>query len=184
MQKSKLQFKIQKYLIVGLGNPGEEYENNRHNIGFLILDKVQDRLRSKNNELGTILLKPDKFMNNSGLRVREKADYYKIEPKDIYIVHDDLDLDFGTVRVSFGSSSAGHNGVQSIIDELKTNKFWRVRVGIGRPPENVPADKFVLQNFLPEEKTKLTRIIDEISGNMLTLLSDPKEKTINIDFRY
>ena len=171
-------------LIVGLGNPGKEYENNRHNVGFLTASAIKKKFETLNPKFETNskfkILKPKTYMNNSGVQVKKEADYYKIDSKDIFVIHDDLDLEFGTLRVSFDSSSAGHNGVQSIIDELKTNHFWRIRIGIGRPSKNIPSEKFVLQDFNNEEQKQLPKIIDYISEKMLKLISDPKEETIKI----
>lgn len=178
-------------LIVGLGNPGKEYENNRHNVGCLVIDQITKnqklnpmptgrQVKSQNDNLKLKILKPLSYMNNSGGEVKKEADYYKIEPNDIFVVHDDMDIDFGTLRTSFGSSSAGHNGVQSIIDALGTNEFWRIRVGIGRPAENVPSEKFVLQDFNDGEKEKINTIIAKTAGNVLEWISHPKEETIQL----
>lgn len=174
-------------LIVGLGNPGKEYENNRHNAGYLVINQItksqKSNNKSENNTLKFRILIPTAFMNNSGGEVKKEADYYKIASHDIFVVHDDMDIALGTVRVSFGSSSAGHNGVQSIIDELKTNEFWRIRVGIGRPPENVPSEKYVLQDFTADEKEKIDTIIAKTAGYVLDLISQNKrlEKTFHIE---
>lgn len=150
-------------LIVGLGNPGQEYSNNRHNVGFLILDNF-----SKANNLGefsenkkfhgeilkkdeTILLKPHTFMNLSGKSVLEVATFFKISPEEILVVQDELDLPFGKVKLSFDSSDAGHNGVKDISNKLGTKAFYRLRFGIGKPLDFTPIEDFVLTDFLPEE---------------------------------
>jgi len=171
-------------LIVGLGNPGKEYKNNRHNVGYLIVDQITksqiSNLKSQIQNSKLKILKPSNFMNNSGEDVKKEANYYKIEPENIFVIHDDLDLEFGTVRVSFGSTSAGHNGAQSVIDQLKTNDFWRIRVGIGRPPLNIPPEKYVLQDFKSEEQKHLEKIIDQSAKIVLELTLGPFEKTIKI----
>lgn len=171
-----------KLLLVGLGNPGKEYENNRHNFGYLILDQIQNMFQSKNSKSQIHFLKPDQFMNNSGKQVKEKASYFKIGPSDIVVIHDDVDLDFGKVRINFGSGSGGHNGVKSIIEYLKTQDFWRVRIGIGRPREGQETDNYVLEDFTPGEKKNLDKIIDAVAEVVVESISKSefKEKTINI----
>ncbi len=172
-------------LIVGLGNPGKEYEKTRHNAGFLALDeligqiqdlrfKIQDGFKYEDKfdaeMMGgeikgekVIFVKPQTFMNNSGEAVKKIADFYKISPSDIIIIHDDLDIPFGEVKVKTGGSSAGHNGVQSVIDHLGTEAFRRVKIGIGRPTEGISADKYVLQPFSGEEQAELVAILGEAS---------------------
>lgn len=157
-------------LIAGLGNPGKKYEKTRHNVGFWAINQIADNFQFSvfNFQLtfraqiaeGTInrqkvlLAKPQTFMNNSGEAVKKIADYYKIKPEDIWIVHDDIDLPLGEFKISRGQGSAGHKGVQSIIDELGTKDFNRIRVGIC-PASGKPAnvEDFVLQKFTKEEET-------------------------------
>jgi PTH1 family peptidyl-tRNA hydrolase len=172
-----------KKLIVGLGNPEKKYEKTRHNIGFRVVDELEksfDVARDKN----IIFLKPDSYMNNSGKVVREYLAYEKISPENLIVVHDDIDLLFGDIRVSTDSSSAGHKGVQSIIDELKTQNFTRVRIGIkqeekpaasfanrrARQNENLLA-KFVLENFSKNEERGLPEIIKKVLDEVGTLLA-------------
>ncbi len=145
-------------LIVGLGNPGEEYVRTLHNVGFRVVEALAEALAPEAawtawspHSLacrlpGTdvTLLKPSTFMNGSGRSAQELMSYFKTEPKDLWVVHDDLDLPPGMVRISFDSASAGHRGVQSIIDALGTKAFWRFRIGIGRPPERVAPEDYVL----------------------------------------
>lgn len=161
------------HLIIGLGNPGEKYKNTRHNIGFSILDKIVQELnlswqenkkfnalicRDINSDI--IFVKPLTFMNNSGQAVQKIMSYYKLLPKKISVdltdiltvIHDDLDIDLGKTKISLNSRSAGHNGVQSIINFLNTQNFKRIRIGIRTDfNKNIPIEKFVLQNFNPEE---------------------------------
>ena len=136
-------------LIVGLGNPGEKYENTRHNLGFLAIDhllrdvgdsKVDwdhvSKLKSdiatfSINEEKVILAKPQTFMNNSGMAVQLVKDYYKVEPENLLIVYDELDLPLGSIKIRFGGAAAGHHGVESIMEAISTDKFWRYRLGIG-----------------------------------------------------
>lgn len=161
-------------IIIGLGNPGKEYEKTRHNIGFmaisyLLLDigiDVKWKFEKRSNaEIAkgeitgqkVILVKPQTFMNNSGQAVKQLITNYKLLITNLLIIHDDLDLPLGTLRLSRGSGSAGHKGVQSIIDALGTKDFWRLRVGIG--PKRGDAAQFVLKPFSRLEQTKLKKII-------------------------
>ncbi|MDZ4230068.1 MAG: aminoacyl-tRNA hydrolase, partial [Candidatus Veblenbacteria bacterium] len=142
-------------LIVGLGNPEQKYLPTLHNVGWRIVEILAQAASWTNfsarsricrlPQTDTLLLRPQTFMNESGESVREVVEYYKIALPDLWVVHDDLDLPAGQGRLSFDSSSAGHRGVQSIIDALGTKTFWRFRVGIGRPPQNTPAEDYVLQ---------------------------------------
>jgi len=142
-------------IIVGLGNPGEKYVNTRHNLGFLVLDrflkdsssversvwKIEEKFKSDvaqlrlNNTAGeeepVLLVKPRTFMNNSGMAVQLVASFYKLSPENLWIIHDDLDLPLGSMKIRFGGAAAGHRGVENIINVLGTDKFWRFRLGIG-----------------------------------------------------
>src|SRR6185503_15636217 len=159
-------------IIVGLGNPGDKYKQTRHNVGFLALDyflrdtetiSCQSKFASEICEVHfvtgkTFFIKPQTFMNNSGEAVKEILHFYKAMPgRDLVIVHDEVDLPFGEVRENFDASSAGHNGVQNIMDELGTKEFRRIRIGIeNRESRNdMPTDAFVLQNFSDDEITSL-----------------------------
>ncbi|MDD4901234.1 MAG: aminoacyl-tRNA hydrolase [Patescibacteria group bacterium] len=164
-------------MIVGLGNPGEQYKNTRHNLGFMAIDALADQLGLKweNNKklmaelakgADLILVKPQTFMNNSGPVVAAVLSYYKLLPKTLglvktanadlseilTVIHDDLDIELEKFKISLDSRSAGHKGVESIINHLKTKNFKRLRIGIKASAlKNVPADKFVLQKFSAEE---------------------------------
>lgn len=154
------------YLIVGLGNPGKEYEGTRHNIGFDTVQKFADNNFINLNKIKfnsvygdgsingekVIIAKPQTYMNNSGVAVREIADFYKIDPKNIIVVFDDIDIDFGTIRIKQKGSAGSHNGMKSIIKHLGTKDFPRVKVGVGkkRHPEQDLAD-FVLSKFQKDE---------------------------------
>lgn len=139
-------------LIIGLGNPGEKYEGTRHNLGFSALDYLlkkyeplkestwDDSKKTKSqikkiaiDKTETMLAKPLTYMNNSGMAVNLILDYFKIKPEDMIVIHDELDLPLGKIQIRFGGGSAGHNGLESIIDSIKTDKFLRVRMGIGKP---------------------------------------------------
>jgi len=177
-------------IFVGLGNPGQEYENTRHNAGFVLIDKLaaiagatwkeNKRFKAQIAESADVFfVKPQTFMNNSGESVAAVLSYYKLLPKTLGILksknadlsqilivaHDDLDIEFGKYKISINSSSAGHKGVQSIINRLKTQNFQRVRIGTKKSAEQamIPADKYVLMKFSPEEKRKIEEVIKNIN---------------------
>lgn len=166
-------------IIIGLGNPGQQYHLTRHNIGFVFLDELQKQWnfpefvfqkkfnaelsREKFQEEDVILVKPRTFMNASGEVVKNLLDFYKLLPKDILVIHDDLDIPMGSYKIAANSSSAGHNGVQNIIDRLGTHEFQRIRIGIGQAKEEAPvcrvdAHDFVLGKFSEEEMEKIKSI--------------------------
>ena len=175
-------------LIVGLGNPGKEYVNTRHNVGFLALDKIVEKfkagdfkmdkkfnaetLKIKVGSEDIILIKPQTFMNESGKAVRKIVDFYKLEPKkDLVVIYDDIDIALGKVKIALKGSSAGHRGLQSIIDLLATEDFMRIRIGIGRPDnEKTKIEDWVLQAFKSEEKDILSGIIEDLILNGLQYL--------------
>ena len=161
-------------LIVGLGNPDTKYDNTRHNIGFYIVDqfvRAHDISFSLSSDLsgytaqqtGFIVLKPNTYMNLSGESVGKTIRYFKIEPTDTFVIHDDLDLAFGQIKIQYSKSAAGHHGVESIISHIGTEKFWRIRVGISGPSvHTIPADKYVLAKLTTEEKNILNTITPKI----------------------
>ena len=162
-------------LFVGLGNPTPNSENNRHNIGFKIIDAINNKFKlSKQkpkfkgllttgsiNNKKVYAIKPLTFMNNSGICIRELMEYFKIDAEDVIVFHDDLDIDFGKVKAKFGGSSAGHNGIESI-DKFIGKEYSRVRIGIGKPENSMSVSDFVLDNFNNEEKEKLEVIASNI----------------------
>jgi len=149
--------------IVGLGNPGKKYEKTRHNIGFRIIDA----LKSEISEADVALFKPDMFMNESGKAIAKQLRYSPLQSKNLIVIHDDIDLPFKTIRISQNASSAGHKGVQSIIDELKTKDFTRVRIGI-RPTRKIDTTKFVLQKFSAAEEKELKSVIKKAVDTIKT----------------
>lgn len=174
-------------IIIGLGNPGEKFTSTRHNVGFMIVDKIQENwnlstwefnkkfnsqiAKGNFNSQELLLVKPETFMNLSGDSVRAILDFYKLTPDDIIVIHDDLDITLGKYKIATDSTSAGHNGVQDIIDKIGTKKFIRLRVGIGQEKDGaivcrLDAKDFVLQKFTQEELKTIEevtiRVIEEI----------------------
>lgn len=178
-------------LIIGLGNPGAEYVRTRHNAGFQALDFLATafatpEFRSEEKffaELASalvdgkkiVLVKPMTYMNESGKAVRALLDFYKLEPKDIVVIHDDLDIAPRTLRTTDSSRPAGHNGVASIIEHLGTQDFFRIRLGIGRPAETegvcMPSHDYVLGRFSDEEYAALEKLFPEIEAHVRTRLA-------------
>ena len=157
------------YLIAGLGNPGDKYKNNRHNIGFLVIDAITKELLTTNinnpnfqsitkKHLTNIYAKPKTYMNSSGEAIVSIADYYDIPNENIIIIHDDLDLPFGTVKFKLGGGHGGHNGLRSIDDHIGRD-YIRVRIGIGKPEHKKDVANYVLSDFSKEEFEKLDDII-------------------------
>jgi len=155
-------------LIIGLGNPGEDYKNTRHNAGFLVADELQKRKLPA----GVVVKRSDVFMNDSGSFVRKTADKYKLDPSDLYVIHDDLDIPLGSYKIQFGVGPKVHNGVSSVENELRTKDFWRIRVGVeNRDPENkVSGHDYVLQDFSEEEEKIFDGVIEKICKETNRLL--------------
>ena len=182
-------------LFVGLGNPTRDSEDNRHNIGFKIIDAINKKFNlSKQkpkfkgllttgniNEKKVYAIKPLTFMNNSGICIRELMEYFKINSEEIIVFHDDLDIDFGKIKAKFGGSSAGHNGIESI-DKFIGKDYSRVRIGIGKPQTKTAVTDHVLKDFDEDEKIELEKIITNIIDSMPILLDkklDLFSSTIN-----
>ena len=173
-------------LFVGLGNPSPDNENNRHNIGFKIIDAINQKFslsKQKPKFKGLLTtgnigskkvyaIKPLTFMNNSGICIRELIEYFKIESEDVIVFHDDLDIDFGKVKAKFGGSSSGHNGIESI-DNFIGKDYSRVRIGIGKGNGKTNVTNHVLKDFDEEEKIELENITNNII-NSLSILLDKK----------
>lgn len=174
------------WLLAGLGNPGDKYKKNRHNIGFMAVDAIADEFgigpfRSKfqgevaEGRIGdhkVILLKPQTFMNDSGQSVGKAAKFYKIAPERICIFHDELDLESGKVRVKMGGGVAGHNGLKSIKAHLNTPEFLRVRLGIGHPGDKSRVSGYVLSDFSKVENEWLERLVPALADHLQLLLED------------
>ncbi len=167
-------------LLVGLGNPNPNNANNRHNVGFFVIDQINKKFKlSKQKpkfkgllttgqiqERKIYAIKPLTFMNSSGICIKELIDYFKIDVKDVFVFHDDMDIDIGKIKVKFGGGSAGHNGIDSIDKNIGKN-YSRVRIGIGRPKKNSTGADHVLDNFSSDEKSN----VDEVTKSIIDSLS-------------
>ena len=170
-------------LFVGLGNPTPDSENNRHNVGFKIIDEINKEFslsKQKPKFKGLLTtgnigskkvyaIKPLTFMNNSGICIRELIEYFKINAEDVIVFHDDLDVEFGKIKAKFGGSSAGHNGVASI-DKFIGKDYSRIRVGIGKPKNGIEVADYVLQNFDEDESVGIKKISKDITDSILILV--------------
>jgi peptidyl-tRNA hydrolase, PTH1 family len=162
-----------KHIVVGLGNPGSAYSRHRHNLGFMVVDELARqtdgswRKDSKSSETcrvqlegsSVIMIKPQTFMNLSGKAVAPVLAKTYSDPSDLIVVHDDMDIALGRVRIKVGGGAGGHKGVRSIMDSLRFSDFIRVRMGVGRPPVHVPPESFVLSGFDPEEKSVVSDLV-------------------------
>jgi PTH1 family peptidyl-tRNA hydrolase len=175
----------ERWLIVGLGNPGAEYAGNRHNAGYLVADLLAERAGARFRSskfraavaegrlagLPVTLGKPRTFMNESGGPVAALRDYYRVPVGRIVVLHDELDLPFGTIRLKLGGGDNGHNGLRSVTATLRTRDYYRLRFGIGRPPGRMDPAAFVLRDFAPAQRKELPYLIDRSADAVETLLS-------------
>jgi len=171
-------------LFIGLGNPNPNNLNNRHNVGFLIIDAINSKFKlskqkpkfkgllttGKINEQKVFAIKPLTFMNSSGLCIKELIDYFRIDVKNIFVFHDDMDIDIGKVKAKFGGSSAGHNGIDSIDKNIGKN-YSRIRIGIGRPKNNSDGADHVLENFSIDEKKNVEEVTKSITDSISELVN-------------
>jgi PTH1 family peptidyl-tRNA hydrolase len=174
---------------VGLGNPNPNNKNNRHNVGFHVIDAINQKFKLSKQKpkfkglltTGTIeeqkvyAIKPLTFMNSSGVCIKELTEYFKIEVKNIFVFHDDMDIDVGKVKVKFGGSSAGHNGIESIDKNIGKN-YSRVRIGVGRPKNNSTGADHVLDNFSTEEQQSM----EDVTKNIIESLSVLIKKDLDL----
>jgi PTH1 family peptidyl-tRNA hydrolase len=175
----------ERWIVAGLGNPGPEYSGNRHNAGHMVADLLAERMgarfkahRSRNDiaegrlaGVPVTLAKPRTYMNLSGGPVAALSAFYKVPPGRIVVVHDELDIPFGSVRLKFDGGDNGHNGLRSVTQALGTNAYYRVRFGIGRPPGRMDAATFVLRDFPAGQRKELPLVIDRCADAVETLLS-------------
>tara|TARA_B100000575_G_C23140388_1_gene663486 strand:+ start:399 stop:1010 length:612 start_codon:yes stop_codon:yes gene_type:complete len=181
-------------LIVGLGNPGKKYQYTRHNIGYMAIENIisaQEDYKIKNkfnsviyeavlDKNRIILVKPETYMNNSGDAVSQIANFYKIDSKDIFVLHDELDIPFGKIRIKSGGGNAGHNGLKSISNKID-NSYVRVRLGIGHPGKKEKVSGHVMGNFTGSEKDKLNQILNYLTNNINEILNKKESFSINFE---
>jgi PTH1 family peptidyl-tRNA hydrolase len=174
------------WLVLGLGNPGGQYAHTRHNVGFLVADRLAERdgVTCERKQLGAlvervrvdgedaVVAKPMQFMNESGQAGASLRGYYKLTNSDIVVVHDDLELPFGEVALKQGGGHGGHNGLRDLQRRLGGNDFHRVRVGIGRPPQGWDVADYVLANFTADEQSMLDAIVDEAVDGVCRILAE------------
>ena len=180
-------------LVVGLGNPGDAYAETRHNAGFLAVDKISEAFsipftkRKFDTRFGTgsiesikvILAKPMDFMNRSGPHVHKIAEYFGILCEDMLVIHDDMDLAFGRLKIKEKGGDGGHRGIRSIIDAFGGGHFVRLRIGVGRPEEGIDAADYVLEKFSSEERKQLDRIITTAQDAVVTTLCNGTKEGMN-----
>lgn len=181
-------------LIVGLGNPGKKYQYTRHNIGYMAIENIISlqrdyKVKKKFNSIiyeaklekdRAILVKPETYMNNSGDAVSQVAHFYKIDSKNIFVLHDELDIPFGKIRIKSGGGNAGHNGLKSISNKIDNN-YIRVRLGIGHPGGKERVNGHVMGNFSGSEKDKLNQILNYLTNNINEILNKKESFSVNFE---
>lgn len=181
------------YVVVGLGNPGKGYTNTRHNIGFDVLDYLASRNHIEVNKIKfdslygegrinnekVIFLKPQTYMNNSGIAVSSIYNFYKVPIENIIVIVDDIDIEFGTIRLKRKGSAGTHNGLKSIISQLKNNNFPRIKIGIGRPYEGQDLADYVLSKFSGKEKKDINKAVEEAALAVETIIVEDINKAMN-----
>lgn len=184
---------VRTILIVGLGNPGRDFRETRHNIGFMVVDRMAEKhgiklTRVQNKAIigsgligltKVILAKPQTYMNLSGQAVSALARFYKIQSSDLIVAHDDVDLPFGVIRMRPGGGSAGQKGIASIINLMGTQEFARLRMGVGRPPGRMDAAAYVLQSFLSSEQDALSSFLNKAVEALTCYVNDGLEMAMN-----
>jgi PTH1 family peptidyl-tRNA hydrolase len=181
------------FLIVGLGNPGREYKENRHNVGFMLIDRLSVRLNARMSRLQAkalvasvhfeghklVLAKPQTYMNLSGQSIQGLARFYKLPLENMLVSHDDLDLPFGTIRIRPGGGPGGQRGVASTIERLGSKDFPRLRIGIDRPPGRIDPAAYVLQDFAKGDLTLLSEVLDHAAEAVLTFVTEGLNTAMN-----
>lgn len=181
------------FLLIGLGNPGREYANTRHNFGFMLIDRLAVRLNARGMKVQSkaivmtaqyedrklILAKPQTFMNLSGQSVQGLIHFYKIPLTNVMILSDDLDLPFGTIRIRASGGPGGQRGLSSILERLGTKDVPRLRLGIGRPPGRMDPANYVLQNFSRDDMQAISEILDHAADAVLAFVSHGLNKAMN-----
>lgn len=179
------------WIIVGLGNPGRRYSKTRHNIGFMVADDIADRYRVelKTRDLykigrgsiedkEVILLEPLTYMNRSGLAVRDVLKRFSVPPENLIVIHDDIDMETGVLKIKKKGSSGGHRGIESIIESIGTKEFIRVKIGIGRG-EGIPVEDYVLSRFRKDEIPAIKDAINRASNAVVTVLTAGVDRAMN-----
>ncbi len=176
--------------LIGLGNPGKEYKDTRHNVGFMMADVVASLLKCKKKkeccfshiyecpDHDLIIVKPQTFMNNSGVAVKNLLEEYNLKPEEILVIHDDIDLPLGTIRLRKSGSSGGQKGLKSIIENIKTENFPRLKIGIGRPSRKEDVPKYVLSPFSKDERILADKVISEAANCILDVLKYGVDKSM------
>lgn len=180
------------WAVVGLGNPGRKYQRTRHNIGFMVLEQIatargfnpteKKLYRSAKGSIGdhdVLLMEPLTFMNLSGLAVREILRRFRLSAENLVVIHDDLDMETGKLKIKSGGSSGGHRGVESIIENIGSEDFIRVKIGIGREWE-IPAEQFVLSKFKKEELIAVKQAVQDAADAVLCIIQEGKVRAMNI----
>lgn len=181
------------YIIVGLGNPGKKYEGTRHNVGFQTIDTLADKLNIKVNKIKfkglvgegriadekVILLKPQTFMNNSGESIVEILNFYKLEPKDLLVVADDIDIEFAQLKIKKNGSAGTHNGLKSIVNLTGSKEFARFKIGVGKKHPNEDLASFVLSNFPSKDRKHIENAIEACADAVMLCIRDGIEKAMN-----
>ncbi|MBI2986974.1 MAG: aminoacyl-tRNA hydrolase [Deltaproteobacteria bacterium] len=179
-------------VVLGLGNPGKKYARTRHNMGFLVVDRIatENRVtvkqRRQDSLIGgwqtdgkrVLLVKPQTFMNHSGEAVRQLLRLFPFTAKDLIVIHDDLDLPFGRIRIRPRGGAGGHRGMLSILEAVGEEAFFRVRVGIGRPPPGVDPTDYVLEPFSPEERSALEQVLSRAAEAVTCLLGEGPQRAM------
>lgn len=181
------------YLVVGLGNPGDEYKYTKHNSGFLIIDKIANKLgieinkkkfkgliaQTEINGDKVIFLKPQTYMNLSGESIIEVVNYYKIPKENVVVIYDDIDIEIGKIRIKREGSAGTHNGMRSIVSNLRTEKFPRIRIGIKQIDNEKPIIDYVLSNFNNEQIKDFDRLSDQVYDTIIDIVNGNIDKAMN-----
>jgi len=189
----KIKSNSEIFLIAGLGNPGKDYRHTRHNIGFMVIDHLSIELKipvkkvkqksligiGKLDNKEILLVKPQTFMNNSGESIAPLMRYYKVPHQNLMVIHDDLDIPFGTIRIRPTGGTSGQKGMKSIIEKIGSQEFPRIRMGIGRPPGHMDPVDFVLENFSKDQLSILENILEDATNAIKTFIIDGLNKAMN-----
>ncbi|MGI5949674.1 aminoacyl-tRNA hydrolase [Peptoniphilus sp.] len=181
------------YIIVGLGNPGKKYEATRHNVGFRTIDTLADKLNIKVNKIKfkgllgegriadekVILLKPQTFMNNSGESIVEVLNFYKLQPKDVFVIADDIDIEFAQLKIKKNGSAGTHNGLKSIVNLTGSKDFARFKIGVGKKHPNEDLASFVLSNFPAKDKKHIDACIEACADAVIEAVTDGIDRAMN-----